>query len=471
MNIKSIRFRLTLWYGALLALLLAAFSLAVYWGLDRYLRSMLIETLAAQSHQIGDEWLAGIATSGEDYLIDEIREHVSPENNNRFLRVTRADGSIVFQSDQPRDESFNPAAVSKVSISTDEGMRQERLPCGKELLIYSLPFHATGAGDFLIEVGASLSQINNTLHGLVIIFLATLPVAIAIAAVGGYGLMRRALRPVDEITRSAERISSLNLSQRLPVPATGDEIERLSATLNRMIARLEDSFKQITRFTADASHELRTPLTVVRGELEIALRNGQVPADIREAIESTLEETERLSKIVNDLMILSKLDSGQMQLEKSIFDLGELAASTTDQLTVLADEKQVSLSCSLRSQAKVEADRARIKQVLVNLIDNAIKYTPAGGRIEVSVRREDSNAIIEITDTGIGVPQEELPRIFDRFYRVDKARSRELGGSGLGLAISKSICEAHNGRIWVTSIPGSASTFSVELPAAEKEVS
>jgi len=247
---------------------------------------------------------------------------------------------------------------------------------------------------------------------------------------------------------------------------TGDEVERLSATLNRMIERLEHSFHQITQFTADASHELRTPLTILRGELEVALRGNELSPAAREVIESVLEETERLSKIVDHLMILSRLDSGELKLERSWFDLARLCRETVEQMGLLAEDRAVHLECSAPEKIKVNADPLRVRQILINLIDNAIKYTPAGGRVNVTITNEADQAVIEVADTGQGIPTEALPHIFDRFYRVDKSRSREHGGSGLGLAIAKSICELHDGRISVESKEDKGSTFRITLPLA-----
>jgi heavy metal sensor kinase len=281
--------------------------------------------------------------------------------------------------------------------------------------------------------------------------------------------MRHALKPVDELTQSAEQITSRNLSRRLPVADTGDEIERLSVALNRMIARLDESFQYIQRFTADASHELRTPLTVLRGELEdIAQRPRQLGLDseARDTIGSLLEETERLSRIVESFLAISRLDAGEAQMERVNFDLAELTATTTEQMRLLADDKNVSLVCETKGVVEVEGDRARLKQVVVNLLDNAIKYTQEGGEARVRVRSENAHALLEVTDTGIGVPAEALRRLFDRFYRVDKARSRQMGGVGLGLAIVKSIVTAHGGQVTVESDEGHGSRFCVALPLA-----
>jgi signal transduction histidine kinase len=233
-----------------------------------------------------------------------------------------------------------------------------------------------------------------------------------------------------------------------------------------MISRLEDAIRGSKQFVADASHELRTPLTVMRGELESLAQDGQLRRETRETLGSVLEEVERLAEIVESLFALSRLDAGEAHAEWLRFDLAELAATTAEQMSLLATDKNVSVVCDSGSAVTVEGDRARLKQVIVNLLDNAIKYTPSGGRVRLSVRREGDFAILDVADDGIGIPAEALPHVFKRFYRVDVSRSREQGGAGLGLAIVKSICAAHGAEVEVLSAPGKGSTFRVRQPLA-----
>jgi len=277
---------------------------------------------------------------------------------------------------------------------------------------------------------------------------------------------QRALHPVDTIIRAAERISSHNLSERLPVPNTRDELERLSLALNNMIRRLEESFQHNQRFLADASHELRTPLTILQAELEAMLARIRNDAELRDVAASALEELERLRNIVESLFAISRLDTGEAMNKSEQFDLGELVTSTADQMSLLAEDKRISIECDAPEPLIVQGDRARLKQVAVNLLDNAIKYTPEGGAINVRTSARQNRAVLEVADNGIGIPDEALPHVFERFYRVDKARSRHLGGAGLGLSIVKSICAAHSGRVDVQSKEGQGSRFTVELPLA-----
>jgi heavy metal sensor kinase len=278
----------------------------------------------------------------------------------------------------------------------------------------------------------------------------------------------RTLAPVERLAGKAEVITQHNLSERLPVARTGDELERLSIALNHMITRLDDAFQNSKRFVADASHELRTPLTVLRGELESLVRRASTAPDDRDRLGSLLEEVERLTKIVERLFALSRLDAGEAQSEWVSVDLAELASTTADQMTLLAEDKRITLSCEAAQPAAVEGDRARLKQVVVNLLDNAIQYTPEGGAVHLKVNASNGHAVLEIADTGVGIPADAVPRVFDRFFRVDQTRSRE-GGAGLGLAIVKSICHAHGGTVEVESAVGRGSRFRVRLPAANRQ--
>ena len=465
---RSIRFQMALWYAALLGGALALFGAATYIGLERYLENSLEESLTKQARSIGDVLILNINRSGEDYVDNEITEHYSPEINGRFIRVTKADGRQVFVSGEPRDRTFNPSLIPTPTLrSGQEFTKEVEMSDGHEVLLHGLPYRASDGTQYLIEVAAPYNQIESVERGLLWTFVLGLPLIVALAMGGGYLLMRRALRPVDEIRQKAAQITSRNLSERLPVVHTGDELERLAIDLNRMIERLEESFLQINRFSADASHELRTPLTVLQGELESIARDGQaLPADVLDTIGSALEETQRLSKIVENLLAISRLEAGEARRQSERLDFAELARGTADQMRLLAEEKHISLDCNGNEPVHVEADPARLKQVVVNLLDNAIKYTPEGGKVSISVNKQDSRAILEVADSGIGISATDLPHIFDRFYRADKARSRQMGGAGLGLSIVRSICLAHGGQVTVESAEGSGSVFHVEIPVA-----
>lgn len=470
MNTRSIRFRLTVWHAGLLAAALLLFGASVYVGLGKYLLWTLEQSLSKQARQIGDTFLVSVGLSGEDYVIDEIREHYAPELNGRFVRLTRADGSVMYASNPPEDKSFDPSGLPALDPSAANARsRGVHLADGNELLIYALPFEAENGSRFLIEVGGPYRQIEDALWGLLLILLIVFPVFIAAAIGGGYLVMRRALAPLDLMTRTAERITSRNLSERLPEARTGDELERLSVSLNRMIARLDESFEHVSRFSADASHELRTPLTILRGEIEAMIRSGNFSDDKRETLCSLLEEVERMTRIVESLLAISRLDAGEARMERARIDVAEMAATTAEQMRLLAEDKRIALRCETDSPVEVEGDPARLKQVIVNLLDNAIKYTLEGGAVQIRVGASDGRAVMEVIDDGPGISADALPHVFERFYRIDKARSRQMGGAGLGLSIVKSICAAHGGQVTAESQEGQGSRFRVELPLNGEE--
>lgn len=459
---------MTVWYAGLLAGLLILFGAFAYVGLEHYLHEMMIESLATQAQQIG-ELLKNVDASGEAYVIDEVEEHLAPESRSRFIRITRPGGGALFESGPPKDRGFDPAQLPPVLLPPRETSREIELPSGYDLMIYMLPYPSPAGGQYVIETGAVDREIDEVLHGLAIALSLALPLVIGVAIGGGYLLMRRALSPLQEIAHSAEQIGSHNLNERMPVAWTGDELERLSISLNRMIARLEIAFQHISRFTADASHELRTPLTALRGELEATAQHPQLPPEVRETIGSALEETERLSKIVQGLLAVSRLDAGEAEMERVRLDLAELAASTSEQMRLMAEDKNISLSYDASERVMVDGDRARLKQVVVNLLDNAISYTAPGGEVQMRIRTAAHRAVLEVEDNGTGISQDALPHIFERFYRADKARSRQMGGAGLGLSIVQAICLAHGGEVRVESTEGRGSRFSVILPLANQK--
>ena len=464
MSTRSIRFRLSAWYAGLLAGLLVLFGVFIYFTLDHFLESNLREMLAKENQTIGESLIHNVDQVDGDYVAYEIEEHYAPKITGHFLRITRANGSVLYQSGAPESGVFNPSEVGPPRLDSQQPLREEHLADGKELLIHSMPFFDRRGNKYVLEAGAPHEQIERVLYGLLLSLGIAFPLIVAVAIGGGYLLMRNALKPLDEIATTAERITSRSLNERVPVLATGDELEKLAASLNRMMARLEESFHHINRFSADAAHEIRTPLAIIRGELENAFQMPALATELRETIGSALEEVERLSRIVEQLLEMSRLEAGETLIERSRFDFTELAKTTVDQMRLLAEEKSLNLRFNGSQPVEIEGDRLRLKQIVVNLVDNAIKYTTPGGSVSVSTFPVDGMAVLEVSDTGIGIPADALPQVFDRFYRVDKARSRQLGGTGLGLAIVKSICTAYGGTVTVKSAEGKGAVFRVELP-------
>ncbi len=467
MNTRSLRFQLIAWYAGLLTGCFALIGLATYLVLQTSLVGALKENQLRRARQICQLVLEEAPRDGEARVGEQIEARYAPGLNDRFVRVTRSDGSALYRSGPPKGQTFDPAELpALVWPARSETARQVALGAGRKMLMTGRDVKTPGGASYLVEAGAPMDEVQAHLRQWLIFLLAGLPVVALVAVGGGSFLVKRAFLAVDKIAASAERISSQNLSERLPVAQTGDELERLSIALNHMVDRLDQAFQYSRRFVADASHELRTPLTVLRGELESFVQEPQLPPEWRERLGSALEEVERLASIVEGLFAISRLDAGEAQAEWVRFDLAQLTASTADQMYLLAEDKRIELTCAASKGVWINGDRARLKQVVVNLLDNAIKYTPEGGAVTVTVSAMDSKAVLEVADNGAGIPPEALHRIFDRFFRVDKARSREQGGAGLGLSIVKSICAAHHGRVEASSTPGQGSRFRVELPLA-----
>jgi heavy metal sensor kinase len=491
-NTRSLSFRLVVWYAGVLTTVFVVLGALTLIFLRHYLEAAVLDTQARRARQIADTLLAVIDRIGETAVARQVEDLYSPEANDRFIRISRADGSVVYVCGNPHDGSFLPTQVPVASVAGSligraASVRKQNLSSGS-LLIGAVGYPDTAPGApgtvaagnpggaasdqvagrprYIIEVGVSTVRTDSTLQQVLLLLVIGLPIAVAVAVSGGFILVRRALKPVEGIARKAAEITQLNLSERLPVMRTGDELERLSISLNHMISRLEDAIQTSKRFVADASHELRTPLTVLRGELEGLAQDAQLRTHTRESLGSMLEEVDRLAEIVESLLALSKLDAGEGSSERVKFDLGELATSTAEQMGLLAEDKQITVVCEAAPQVMVEGDRGRMKQVVVNLLDNAIKYTPNGGRVLLKISRDAREAILDVADNGMGIPSDALPHMFKRFFRVDDSRSREQGGAGLGLSIVKSICSAQGAAVEVSSTPGEGSRFRVRQPLA-----
>jgi heavy metal sensor kinase len=306
-------------------------------------------------------------------------------------------------------------------------------------------------------------RVEQQLDEILLVLVLGLPVLVTLAGLGGYALARRALAPIDHLAADARRITAERLHERLSVPNEQDEIGRLAAVINDTFARLESSFDQLRRFTADASHELRTPLSVIRGIGELGLGETRSPAEYKEAIGSILEEVDRLTRLVDTLLRLSRGDAGTVRLSPETLDLAELAREVATSLAILADERRQRLRVEAPAAVPVVADRLVLRDAIVNLVDNAIKYGPSGSTIVVAVNGEATRAVVRVSDEGPGISPEHRVRIFDRFYRVDHGRSRPMGGAGLGLAIAKWAVEANGGQITLDDAEG-GSTFRIVLP-------
>lgn len=464
MFFHTLRFKLTLWYVAILGVTLCAFSLFLYLtlseGLHRSLDNKLRTTAEVIAASIRRPFGPGPSLADIDQIM---REHFGIRPLGRFVQVLDETGK---RSSNIRNVDIPMSMETLERVSKGETVFETVTVAKEKIRLVTLPIFEKGRMVGIVQVGSPLEEIEEALRQLLLILLVAVPSVLILAVVGGLFLANKALRPVDEITNTARKIgSSGDLSQRIRLKKkVDDEIGRLAATFNEMIAKVENSFQQIKRFTADASHELKTPLTILRGEIEVGLKRLRTPEEYQKILASNLEEVKHMSRMVEDLLTLARADMGALELRKEVVDLGGLVREVWEEVRLWAEDKGVELLFQEDGEARVMGDRGRLRQLALNLIDNAIKYTPSGGRVELRVVRDGDEVTFSVADTGEGIPPEDLQRIFERFYRVDKARSRQRGGTGLGLSICKWIAEAHGGKISAESELGRGSKFHVSLP-------
>jgi heavy metal sensor kinase len=452
----SIGARLTAWYSLMLALSLGLFGALAYFAMDHSIRatvdSELQHRLQAVRDIIKDDMPQGVAA-----VQDEFSELVDSEGTGARLRVAYRGGSLIYSSTDMRD-GIEPRRPQDKS-----GPFNARI--GSDPFRFLRETVTVANSEYDIEVGASTKQFIRSLQNFRELLYALAPVFLLLAALGGLLLSRRALAPVDQITHAARSIGAKDLSQRLTVPHTGDELDRLAGTLNEMLGRLEAAFERIAQFTADASHELRTPVSVMRTNAEIALRKPRSESEYRDALSRILDESEKVSRMIEQLLLLARADSASGLLSMTRNDLAIALENACREARVLAEAKHLGFTESLPSAPLwVQGDSASLERLFTILLDNAVKYTPSGGRIDVRLRSDDGFAVADIRDTGSGIAPEDTSHVFDRFFRADRARSRESGGTGLGLAIGKWIAEAHRGEIRVESALGQGSAFQVRIP-------
>jgi two-component system, OmpR family, heavy metal sensor histidine kinase CusS len=452
MRLRSVRARLTLWYTAAFAAAAVVLGVAIWFAVQQSLYRAIDDGLR--------ERVEGIDRFMEDHksrlLLDEVKDEFRAHGD--FFQVIDADGQPVHRGAALEDADLAPLGADEAGRFANATVRGEPLRVLSRLI-------AIDERTYMIQAAAPLSNLEDGLRAAAWHLVPAIPFALIVAAAGGYWLSRRALAPVDRITQTARLITADSLSRRLEVTPTGDELERLSQTLNEMIARLENAFHRITRFTADASHELRTPLAVMRTTAEVALRAPQASGERHEALEQIVAEIERMSHLVENLLLIAKADSGAAELKKRRVDIVEAIREACSEASVLARVKGLRFETELPETALwVDGDRDALRRLFLILLDNAVKYTPAGGSLAVVVSTQGGRVLGTVRDSGCGIAAEDLPHVFARFYRADRARSRADGGVGLGLAIGRWIAEVHGGRLSVESKPQHGSSFHVELP-------
>jgi len=381
-----------------------------------------------------------------------------------FFKILDPNGKPLYTSRDFGEIGYEPNDVVWVNARNGKETREEIYSSkGKiRFRVISTPIYRDGKLTEIIQLGTKLRYVRINLSHFRNNILIALPIILILGTLGGWVLARRSLSPIGYIASKSRNITSENLSERLQLRGSDDEMDDLIRTINEMIARLESSFKRMAEFTADASHELKTPICAMRGEAEVLLSKGRKTEEYQEGLAHFIEEFDHLNQMINDLILLSKFDATQVELKMAPLRLDLLVKDLCNLFQVLAEQKEIELSVGEIEEVTIVGDKMRLQQLFTNLIDNAIKYTSEGS-IRVSVEKYEEVVLVKICDTGIGIPKEEQEKIFKRFYRVDKSRSKETGGVGLGLSIAEWIVHAHQGRIEVDSKLNKGSTFTVYL--------
>ncbi len=481
--LDSVRVRLTVWYSAVLALVLVLVSATTY----LIVRKTSMQRTDTDLAVLADSFLVTFRAELADAKSTDTAAILSAAHQSMIEHRTNSDDFIVLGPDKKLLASSSDAALSATrsddwvarALASSDFQRFREAAAGKnasletirlehrQLRTYSRHFQVDG-GDYLLIAFHSLHVQHETLETIRLTFTWMILLGLLLAGTGGYFLARKSLAPVVAMGEHARRIGATNLHERLPVLHPNDELGRLATTFNDLLDRLDQSFERQRRFIADASHELRTPLAILRGEAEVALSQpGRKAEDYHESLAILHEETSRLIKIVEDLFTLTRADSGQYLLSPEDVYLEELVADCAHSARTLAREKNIELSVDAASECLVRGDTALLRRMILNVLDNAIKYTPAGGRVEISCRAAANGFEVRVSDTGPGIPPELHARIFERFFRADPARSRSAreGGAGLGLSIALWIAQAHHGRLELVRSDAAGSHFAMYLPA------
>ncbi|GAB4256529.1 MAG: ATP-binding protein [Deferrisomatales bacterium] len=465
MRPQTLRGQLTLWYGALLLVILLTFGVGLYGLLSRNLYRSVDQRLKVLAEVVAESSIRNFLRPGFNNFTRLLEEFFGVPTAGQFIQVLDSSGNVGSRSPN-LERGRLPVSHGAFQRAIQGEMVYETYPGEPApLRVLTYPVVVRGRVRNVVQVATSLETVLETLHHVIWILAVGIPTLLLIALVGGWFLVGRALRPMDSVVGALRGLDASTLDARIPETHGTLEVQELAANFNALLARLEDAFRRVREFTADASHELRTPLTVLRGEAEVALRHPRSLEEYQRVLASSLEEIHRMGRIVEDLLLLAKGDLGEAPVQKLPVDLGGLLDEIAGQASLMAQAKGLVLTNAGGPPVEIQADPLRLRQLFWNLLDNAVKYTPEGGKVFLShAVAEPGWARITVKDTGVGIAPEHRDRIFERFYRVDKHRARAQGGSGLGLAICKWIAQVHGGRIDVHSQPGRGSSFVVHLP-------
>lgn len=470
---SSVRFRLTFWYVVTLAVILTASGLYWYWALSRSQQGYVDAKLRVVAEDVISFHLLNcrnsLAKPLPEYFGRELEAFIRGHNWSEYVQFLDEQGTVLCSTNNLKKNFLPISAEAKRKVRLDQA-HFETIAFGQGLSLRLLTYPVVSDGRLLniAQVAEDLAPMRKTLSEHRLSLLIYSPLLLMVLAVGGWLVAGRTLAPVIQLAGAVRRISAENLSERLSVNTCEDEIADLQRTFNSMLERLEESFNKVRQFTADASHELRTPLAILKGETEVALRWAKTAEELRGTLESNMEEIDRMGRIIDDLLALAKSEAGEIPLALIELNLNDLLRDLYLQGKTLAAVKNIEFILHLEVDREIylRGDQLQLHRMLLNLISNGVKYTATGGKVEVFLSATETTARIRVVDNGIGIAKEHFPNLFDRFYRIDEARNRDVGGSGLGLSIVKWIVDAHGGMITVASEPNQGSEFTVVLPLA-----
>jgi heavy metal sensor kinase len=462
MMLNSVRARLTLWYLFVFGVLLIAFSIFIYTLLSKNLYERLDHSLENSAQVTATEFQSEIREFNGDASAGALQTLIELQLSGIYTAIFEGD-KLLASSYPDRQQPYPLSTFSDNKKKDREVFFQTVGGFGEEGARLAIVSWRENEKEFWVTVAEPLYDLTEQLESVRRIFYIGLPTILLVAGISGFLLAKKSFTPVVRMSNQAKRISATNLQERLVVNNSHDELGQLATVFNELLSRLDQSFANMREFMADASHELRTPLAIIRGEAEVTLSQERSDSEYKDSLIVIQDEAKRLSSIVEDMMALARAEAGQRQLNMQEFYLNDLVEEVCRAMQVLAANKDIVLTLDSTGDVPFLGDEDMIRRLLLNLLDNAIKYTPSNGSVSVKVVDEQAGIKLLVTDTGAGIPAEAAPYIFERFYRVDKARSRADGGSGLGLAIAKWVAEAHKGSIELTSQPGQGSTFIVFL--------
>jgi heavy metal sensor kinase len=460
---KRVRTRLTLLFVGMLAGVLAVYfagvSVLLFWQMSGVLKRLAAEDLETV------KGLLYVQDDGEVGVREDYHHHTDwKQVQERLLEILAPDGAILYRNERLGDRTIGGSPFAGEGERGYSG-RSATMSDGTRIILISRKYDMQGR-TILIRVGYSQDLIWNELKETLLVLLLASPLVLAGTAYAGYRIVGRTLDPVTKMANRAEQIDSERLNERLPIENPEDELGHLARVFNAMLSRIEQSFEQLQRFTADASHELRTPLAAIRSIGEVRLQENARPEEYRDTIGSMLEEVNRLTGIVESLLTLSRADAGQIRMQVSVFPLMALVREAAALLEVLMEDKHFTFALAGDESIGAQADRLYVRQAVLNILHNAVKFTPSGGSISARIQCiGDSQVELSISDSGPGIPADQSVKIFERFYRVDESRTGADRGAGLGLSIAKWAVQVNNGEIGMANLPGGGCNFWIRLPA------